>query len=94
MRILIPMPSSKIKRGHVAQSVARLSQRCRVRYLVGTHTFVSLSDDIRRAVFSYWSKYVRLVPVNRLGGLSLSRNSVVRLTDRPDMTIYSCLPWT
>ena len=34
-----------------------------------------------------------LVLVNRLGGLSLSRNSVVRLTDRPDMT-HSCLPRT
>ena len=27
------------------------------------------------------------VLVNRLGGLSLSRKSAVRLTDRPDMTI-------
>ena len=27
------------------------------------------------------------VPVKRLGGLSLPRKSVVRLTDRPDMTI-------
>ena len=27
------------------------------------------------------------VLVNRLGGLSLPRNSVVRLTDRPDMTL-------
>ena len=27
------------------------------------------------------------VLVNRLGGLSLSRKSVVRLTDRPNMTI-------
>ena len=27
------------------------------------------------------------VPVNPLGGLSLPRKSVVRLTDRPDMTI-------
>ena len=27
------------------------------------------------------------VLVNRLGGLSLRRKSVVRLTDRPDMTI-------
>ena len=32
-------------------------------------------------------KYVNEVLVNRLGGLSLPRNSVVRLTDRPDMTI-------
>ena len=28
------------------------------------------------------------VLVNRLGGLSLPRKSVVRLTDRPDMTLY------
>ena len=27
------------------------------------------------------------VQVNRLGGLSLPRKSVVRLTDRPDMTL-------
>ena len=26
-------------------------------------------------------------PANRLGGLSLPRKSVVRLTDRPDMTL-------
>ena len=34
---------------------------------------------------SYWRKGVHLVPVNRLG--SLPRNSVVRLTNRLDMTI-------
>ena len=41
----------------------------------------------RRAVVSYWRKYVHEVLVNRLGGLSLSRKSVVRFTDRPDMTL-------
>ena len=41
----------------------------------------------RRAVVSYWRKYVHEVLVNRLGGLSLTRKSVVRLTDRPDMTL-------
>ena len=41
----------------------------------------------RRAVVSYWVKYVHEVLVNRLGGLSLPRKSVVRLTDRPDMTL-------
>ena len=30
---------------------------------------------------------MHLALVNRLGGLSLSRNSVVKLTDRPNMTI-------
>ena len=41
----------------------------------------------RRAVVSYWRKYVHEVLVNRLGGLSLPRKSVVRLTDHPDMTL-------
>ena len=41
----------------------------------------------RRAVVSYWQKFVHKVPVNRLGGLSLPRKSAVRLTDRPDMTL-------
>ena len=44
-------------------------------------------DKSRRAVVSYWRKYVHEVLVNRLGGLSLPRKSVVRLTDRPDMTL-------
>ena len=44
---------------------------------------MSPSADSRRAVVSYWRKYV----VNRLGGLSLPRKSVARLTDRPNMTL-------
>ena len=36
---------------------------------------------------SYWQKYVHEVLINRLGGLSLPRKSVVRLTDRPNMTL-------
>ena len=40
----------------------------------------------RRALVSYWRKYVHEVLVKRLRGLSLPRKSVVRLTDRPDMT--------
>ena len=40
------------------------------------------------AVVSYWRKYVHEVLVNRLGGLSLPRKSVIRLTD------LRCLPWT
>ena len=51
------------------------------------HTFVSPSADSRGAVVSYWGKYVHEVLVNRLGGLSLPRKSVVRLTDHPDMTL-------
>ena len=34
-----------------------------------------------------WQKYGHLVLVNHLGGLNLTRNCVVRLTDCPDMTI-------
>ena len=59
----------------------------RVRYPVWQHTFVSPSAFSRGAVVSYWRKYVHEVLVNRLGGLSLPWKSVVRLTDRPDMTL-------
>ena len=52
-----------------------------VRYPVWQHTFVSPSADSRRAVVSYWQK------VKLLGGPNLPRKSVVRLTDRPDMTL-------
>ena len=37
---------------------------------------------------SYWQKYVHKVLVNHLGGLSLPRKNVVRLTDCPDMTLH------
>ena len=56
-------------------------------YPIWQHTFVSASAFSRRAVVNYWRKYVHEVLVNRLGGLSLPRKSVVRLTDRPDMTL-------
>ena len=48
---------------------------------------ISFGFSSRRAVVSYWRKYVHEVLVNHLGGLSLPRKSVVRLTDRPDMTL-------
>ena len=54
---------------------------------VWQHTFVSPSAFSRRAVVSYWRKYVHEVLVNHLGGLILPRKSVVRLTDNPDMTL-------
>ena len=44
-----------------------------------------------RFFFRFFKKgscqYVHEVLVNRLGGLSLPRKSVVRLTDRPDMPL-------
>ena len=52
-----------------------------------THKQIKGSAFSRRAVVSYWRKYVHEVLVNCLGGLSLPRKSVVRLTDRPDMTL-------
>ena len=64
-----------------------VSQGSWVRYPVWPHTFVSPSAFSRRAVVSYRRKYVHEVLVNRLGSLSLPRKSVVRLTDRPDMTL-------
>ena len=69
----------------VAQSVGHQTRKTEV--LGSIHTFVSPSADSRGAVVSYWRKYVQEVLVNRLGGLSLPRKSVVRLTDRPDMTL-------
>ena len=72
------------------QSVGHLTRKSEVLglILVWPHTFVSPSADSRGAVVSCWRKYVHEVQVNRLGGLGLSllRKSVVRLTDRPDMT--------
>ena len=64
-----------------------ISQGSWVRYPVWPRTFVSPSAFSRRAVVSYWRKYVHEVLVNRLGGLSLPRKSVVRLTDRPDIIL-------
>ena len=81
--------SSLREPGRVAQSVGHLTRKSGVlvRYPVWQHTFVSPSAFSRRAVVSYWRKCVHEVLVNRLGGLSLPRKSVVRLTDRPDMTL-------
>ena len=59
----------------------------RVRNAVRPHTFFSSSADSRRAVVSYWRKYVHEVLLNRFGGLNLPRKSVDKLTDRPDMTL-------
>ena len=52
--------------------------------MVWPHTFVSPSTDSRGAL---GLKEEHEVLVNHLGGLSLPRKSVVRLTDRPDMTL-------
>ena len=75
--------------GRLAQSVGHLTRKSGVLGSIpGLATYFCFSSTFsRRAVVSYWRKYVHKVLVNRLGGLSLPRKSVVRLTDRPDMTL-------
>ena len=75
--------------GRVAQSVGHLTRKSGVLGSIpGLATYFRFFFRFsRRAVVSYWRKYVHEVLVNRLGGLSLPRKSVVRLTDRPDMTL-------
>ena len=76
--------------GRVAQSVGHLTRKSGVLSSIpGIATYFRFfpSAFSRRAVVSYWRKYVHEVLVNRLGGLSLPRKSVVSLADRPDMTL-------
>ena len=67
---------------HLLTSIGHLTRKSGVLDSIpGLATyFVSASAFSRRAVVSYWRKYVHEVLVNRLGGLSLPRKSVVRLT--------------
>ena len=73
----------------MAQSVSRLTQEPEVAGLIPGPPliFVSPFAYSRRAVVSFWRKYVHKVLVYHLGGLSMPGNGVVRLTDRPDMTL-------
>ena len=75
--------------GHVVQLVGHLTRKSEVLGSIpGLATyFRHPSSDPRGAVVSYWWKYVHEVLGNRLGGLSLPRKSVVRLTDSHDMTL-------
>ena len=81
------VPTVKWGRNYRTKESRLLSQRSWVRYPVWPHTFISPSADSRRAVVVYWRKYLHEVLVNRLGGLSLPRKSMVRLTDCPDMIL-------
>ena len=87
MTVYAPSLSLSLSLSHtlpdrVEQSVARLTQEAETpgSNPVRPHTFVSPSTNSRRAVVSYWRKYVH-------EGLSLSRKSLVRFTNRSDMTI-------
>ena len=68
-------------------AVGSQSQRSRVRYPFRPLTLVSPSADSRGAVANNWQMYLHEVLVNRSESQSLPRKSVVRLIDRPDMTI-------
>ena len=84
------MRLSLMKPGRVAQSVGHLTHKSGVLSSIpGLATYFRFSFRFFkiRTVVSYWRKYVHEILVNRLGGLSLPRKSVVRLTDRPDMTL-------
>ena len=83
--------------GRVAQSVGHLTRKSEVLGSIpGLATYFRFSFHFfKKAVVSYWRKYVHEVLVNGLGGLSLPRKSVVRLIDCLDMTIeVRYLPWT
>ena len=74
--------------GRVAQPVGHLIHKPEVLGSIpGLATYFRFFFRSRGAVVSYWRKYVQGVLVNHLVGLSLPRKSVVRLTDRPHMTL-------
>ena len=75
--------------GRVAQSVGHLTCKSGVLGSIPSlATYFRLSFRFfKKGSCRYWQKYVHEVLVNRLGGLSLPKKSVVRLTDRPDMTL-------
>ena len=74
--------------GRVAQSVGHLTRKSGVLGSIpGLATYFRFSFRFfKKGSCQLLRKYVHKVLVNRLGGLSLPRKSVVRLTDRPDMT--------
>ena len=76
--------------GRVAQSVGHLTRKSGVLGSIpglATYFRFSFRFSFKKGSCQLLAKYVHEVLVNRLGGLSLSRKSVVRLTDRPDMTL-------
>ena len=77
----IPHPQFILLYVMFTQSVGHLARKSGVLGSIpGLATYFRFSFRFsRRAVVSYWRKYVHEVLVNRLGGLSLPRKSVVRL---------------
>ena len=74
--------------GRVAQSVEHLTRKSGVLGSIpGLATYFRFSFRFFKKGSCQVLAKVCAVLVNRLGGLSLPRESVVRLTDRPDMTL-------
>ena len=75
--------------GRVAQSVGHLTRKSGVLGSIpGLATYFRFSFRFfKKGSCQLLRKYVHEVLVNGLRGLSLPRKSVVRLTDRPDMTL-------
>ena len=80
--------SGSLMPGRIAQSVGHLTRKSEVLSSIpGLATYFHFFFRSKRPVVSYWQKYVHEVLVNHLVGLSLPWKSVIRLTDRPDMTL-------
>ena len=79
----------KLKPGRVAQSVGHLTRKSGVLgSILGLATYFRFSFRFfKKGSCQLLAKGCARILVNRLGGLSLPRKSVVRLTDRPDMTL-------
>ena len=75
--------------GRVAQSVGYLTRKSGdLGSIPGLATYFRFSFRFfKKDSCQLLGKYVHEVLVNRLGGLSLPRKSVVRLTDRSDLTL-------
>ena len=74
--------------GRVAQSVGHLTRQSGVLGSIpGPATYFCFSFRFFKKGSCQLLAKVHEILVNRLGGLSLPRKSVVRLTDRPDMTL-------
>ena len=75
--------------GRVAQSVGHLTRKSGVLSSIpGLATYFRFSFRFfKKGSCQLLAKVCARCVFNRLGGLSLPRKSVVRLTDRPDMTL-------
>ena len=84
-----PGKCSPVKPGQAAHSVACLTQEPEVPgSILGPTTYFHFSfHPLKKDSCQLKGKVCHEVLINRLGGLSLPRKSVVRLIDHPDMTI-------